>query len=101
MAKSNASKRSKKTRGKANGKKASSSKQRRIGGLTGAVVDAAVEIGKAAEDIQSSVEHVRKARQKGARVISTAKRAGKSAMRMVGNAIPGRKGKKSKKGKKR
>lgn len=69
-----------------------SDSKRDSGGITGAFVDAAVEIGHAAENFKNSLRHVQKARQKGRRVIEPVRHAGKKAMSAVRRTISRRKG---------
>lgn len=51
--------------------------------ITNALVDVAVEIGHAAEHVKSSMEHLRKAGEKGRNVSDPVQRAGKRAVAAV------------------
>ncbi|HEV3245079.1 MAG TPA: hypothetical protein VG102_01860 [Candidatus Paceibacterota bacterium] len=58
------------------------------GGITNAVMEAAVEIGHAAESFKDSMTHVQKARQKGKRAVEPIRRAGKKAIHAVRRRMP-------------
>jgi hypothetical protein len=71
-------------------RKTSSSKGKnntKLHGILGAAIDAAEELGHAAEDIKSSWDHVQKARSKGERAMRPARKAGKKVLRAAKSAV--------------
>jgi hypothetical protein len=51
--------------------------------VTNAIIDAAVEIGRAAEALQESIGHFQNAAQKGERAVAPIRKAGKKAVDAV------------------
>lgn len=71
-------------------KRSSTRADKKDSGVTNALVNAAVEIGHAAEHIKSSLEHFSKAREKGKDAIEPVERAGKKAVDAVRRRLPGK-----------
>jgi hypothetical protein len=77
---------------KQKGKKSKSSKgDHQIEGMISAAIDAIVELGRAAEDIKSSLVHAQAAQKKAKPLIDPVKRATQKATKAVRNTMSRRK----------
>lgn len=64
-----------------------SARGNQLSSITNSLVDAAVEIGRAAENLKSSIEHAQKAGKSGNKAIAPIRKMGEKAVRKVRKTI--------------